>query len=195
VSLAATRSGPLRVADAIEYTIQAARGLQHAHEKGLVHRNIKPSNLFVTSSPAGSERGRTPQAERATVKILDLGLALLHQPMEMADAAGALTREGRVMGTADYMAPEQWMNAHKVDVRADLYNLGCTLYYLLTAQVPFPGGELMEKLLKHHLDEPMPVERLRQGVLARVASVVRRLLAKKPENRFQTAGELADALA
>jgi serine/threonine-protein kinase len=128
------------------------------------------------------------------VKILDMGLALLHQPTELSEAASGLTRDGRVVGTADYMAPEQWMNAHKVDIRADLYSLGCTLYYLLTAQVPFPGGEAMEKMLRHHLDEPVPVERLRQGIPLSLQAIVRRLLAKKPEKRYQTPGEVAQAL-
>ena len=195
------QTGPLRVEEACDYVAQAVRGLQHAHERGLVHRDIKPSNLFVAWSGAeshsdhGGQRVSTPQMfERATVKILDLGLALLHQPTELSAAASSLTREGRVVGTADYMAPEQWTNAHKVDIRADLYSLGCTLYYLLTGQVTFPGGEPMEKMLKHHLDEPTPVDRLRHGVPPKVLAVVRRLLAKKPDQRFQTPCELAEAL-
>jgi len=129
-----------------------------------------------------------------TVKILDLGLALLHQPTELSEAAGVLTRDGRVVGTADYMAPEQWMNAHKVDIRADLYSLGCTFYFLLTGHVPFPGNEPMEKMLKHHLDEPAPVENLRSGVPPKVLAIVRRLLAKKPEQRYQQPLELAEVL-
>jgi serine/threonine-protein kinase len=128
------------------------------------------------------------------VKILDMGLALLHQPTEQSEGASGLTRDGRVVGTADYMAPEQWMNAHKVDIRADLYSLGCTLYFLLTGQVPFPGGEPMEKMLRHHLDEPVSLERLRQGIPPPLHVIVRRLLAKKPDKRFQTPGELALAL-
>jgi serine/threonine protein kinase len=99
-----------------------------------------------------------------------------------------------VVGTADYMAPEQWMNAHKVDVRADLYALGGTLYYLLTGQVPFPGAESMEKMLKHHLDEPTPVERLRPGVAPLVLTTLRRLMAKKPEHRFQQPADVIEAL-
>jgi serine/threonine protein kinase len=99
-----------------------------------------------------------------------------------------------VVGTADYMAPEQWMNAHKVDIRADLYALGGTFYYLLTGQVPFPGAEPMEKMLKHHLDEPVAVERLRPGLPALIITTVRRLMAKKPEHRFQQPQELVDVL-
>ena len=200
------QSGPLRVETACDYVRQAALGLQHAHERGLVHRDIKPSNLLVTwtdrpGAPAGARQGRSEPptekgslAEKGTLKILDLGLALLHQPTELSENAGALTRDGRVVGTADYMAPEQWMNAHKVDIRADLYSLGCTFYFLLTGRVPFPGNEPMEKMLKHHLDEPVPVEQLRPRVPAKVLAIVRRLLAKKPEQRYQQPLELAEAL-
>jgi serine/threonine-protein kinase len=124
-----------------------------------------------------------------------MGLALLHQPTELSESAASLTRDNRVVGTADYMAPEQWMNAHKVDIRADLYSLGCTFYYLLTGEVPFPGAEPMEKMLKHHLDEPEALERRRPGIPARTAAAIRRLMAKKPENRFQEPAELIDALS
>jgi CheY-like chemotaxis protein/serine/threonine protein kinase len=201
------QSGALRVETACDYVRQAALGLQHAHERGLVHRDIKPSNMLVTwadrpGAPAGVRQGRSEPAtekgsllaEKGTLKILDLGLALLHQPTELSENAGALTRDGRVVGTADYMAPEQWMNAHKVDIRADLYSLGCTFYFLLTGRVPFPGNEPMEKMLKHHLDEPVPVEQLRPRVPAKVLAIVRRLLAKKPEQRYQQPLELAEAL-
>jgi serine/threonine-protein kinase len=128
------------------------------------------------------------------VKILDLGLALLQQPTELSENASALTRDGQVVGTADYMAPEQWMNAHQVDIRADLYSLGCTFYYLLTGRVPYAGNGPMEKMLKHYLDEPVPVEQLRPRAPAKVLAIVRRLLAKKPEGRYQQPVELAEAL-
>src|SRR5205814_777034 len=121
------QSGPLPVEEARDFIRQAALGLQHAHERGLVHRDIKPSNLFVTEGQrqgSGSGHGTDPGPLTPTVKILDMGLALLHQPTELSEAASGLTRDGRVVGTADYMAPEQWMNAHKVDIRADLYSLG-----------------------------------------------------------------------
>jgi CheY-like chemotaxis protein len=189
--------GPLPVDEARDYIRQAAEGLQHAHERGLVHRDIKPSNLLVTGTAPERRGPRVPTPtplEGPTVKILDLGLALLHQPFELSEAAAGLTRDGRVVGTADYMAPEQWMNAHKVDIRADLYSLGCTFYFLLTGRVPFPCAETMEKMLKHHLDEPVPVEHLRSGVPRKLAAIVRRLLAKKPEQRFQQPAELVDVL-
>src|SRR5262249_16883645 len=119
------QSGRLPVPQACEYVRQAALGLQHAHERGLVHRDIKPSNLL---RPADGQ----------TVKVLDLGLARLDHPAE--EESSTMTQEGMVMGTADYIAPEQAVESHTVDGRADLYSLGCTFYYLLTARVPFPGG-------------------------------------------------------
>jgi CheY-like chemotaxis protein len=193
--------GPLSIDDACSCVIQTARGLQHAHERGMVHRDIKPGNLLATWAPNGpSGRPRTPTGQaqplsRSTIKILDMGLALLHQPTELSEVAASLTRDNRVVGTADYMAPEQWMNAHKVDTRADLYSLGCSFYYLLTGEVPFPSVEPMEKMLKHHLDEPEPLERVRPGIPARVVAAVRHLMAKKPENRFQEPAELIAAIS
>jgi formylglycine-generating enzyme required for sulfatase activity len=121
-----------------------------------------------------------------------MGLARMRGAVE--EDLGALTQEGTVMGTPDYMAPEQTLDAHAVDIRADLYSLGCTLYFLLTGQVPFPGGTLGEKLLKHQLHQPVPVEQLRPDVPPSVAAVVRKLMAKKPADRFQTPAELAEAL-
>jgi serine/threonine protein kinase len=188
--------GPPPIPHACAFVSQVARGLQHAYERGLVHRDIKPSNLFVTwNHPPGPPLPRgLPPLDRATVKILDLGLALLYEPTESSEAACGLTRDGRVVGTADYMAPEQWMNPHKVDIRADLYALGGTFYFLLTGQPPFPGAEPMEKMLKHHLDEPTPAERLRPGIPPVVLSALRRLMAKNPDHRFQQPGQVAEAL-
>ena len=174
------KDGPLPVDKACDYCRQAAVGLQHACERGLVHRDIKPHNLLLT--PAG------------VVKILDMGLARLDRRAD-DEASSTMTQEGAVMGTLDYIAPEQAMDSHDVDVRADLYSLGCTLYFLLTGKVPFPGGEALQKLLKHRLDEPVPVEQLRRDVPPGVAAVVRRLMAKRPEDRYQTPAEAAAALA
>ncbi len=195
------QDGPLPIERCCAFIRQAALGLQHAHERGLVHRDIKPSNLIATcgegTSPGEGRLARERRLssnDKATVKILDLGLALLRQPDALAPASHGMTSDNRVVGTADYMAPEQWMNPHKVDIRADLYSLGCTFYFLLTGQVPFPGDEPMEKMLKHNLDEPAPVERLRVGVPQNVLTVLRRLLAKKPEQRYQQPADLAEAL-
>jgi serine/threonine protein kinase len=172
-------SGPLPIARACDAIRQAALGLQHAHERGLVHRDIKPSNLFVT-------------ADGNAVKVLDMGLARLRQA---GDDETALTQEGAVMGTPDFMAPEQATAAHEVDIRADLYSLGCTLYYLLTGKVPFPGGSMFDKLAKHRWQDPEPLEKYRPDTPPAVAAVVRRLMAKAPEDRYATPGDLAAALA
>jgi serine/threonine-protein kinase len=181
------RLGPPPLEQACEYMRQAALGLQHAHEKGLIHRDIKPSNLLVT-------RGSDRSPWGPTVKILDMGVARLLQPVEGQDSISALTKEGRVVGTPDYMAPEQAANSAKADIRSDLYSLGCAFYQLVTGKTPYPGGTPMEKLLKHRVD-PIPApERLRPEVTPAVSAVVRRLMAKKPEERFQTPMELAQAL-
>jgi CheY-like chemotaxis protein/tRNA A-37 threonylcarbamoyl transferase component Bud32 len=185
------QSGPLPVPQACDYIRQAALGLQHSHERGLVHRDIKPSNLLVTQ-PTPALAG-VPGSPGGVIKILDLGMALLAPAMD-AKANPSLTREGRVVGTVDYMAPEQWVNAHTVDIRADLYSLGCTFYFLLTGRVPFPGEAPMEKMLKHHLDEPAPLEKSRPDVPPGVSAVIRRLMAKRPEDRYRTPAELAEAL-
>jgi serine/threonine-protein kinase len=214
--------GPLPALQACDYIRQAALGLQHAHEKGLVHRDIKPANLLVMRPgvPTGSLSGvQLPRPFAAAyrwglVKILDMGLARL---LDQDEAPGStmLTQIGSVMGTPDYIAPEQARNSHTSDIRADVYSLGCTLYYLLTGQAPFPGGTLTEKLLQHQLDEPEPVERVRRERLLKgtpghvnlsavragmevpdlVLAVLRRLMAKKPEDRYQTPAEAAEALA
>jgi WD40 repeat protein/tRNA A-37 threonylcarbamoyl transferase component Bud32 len=173
--------GPLPDQEACEYVRQAALGLQHAFERGMVHRDIKPSNLLLTAGP------------NPVVKVLDLGLARV--AATASDETTTLTHEGAVMGTPDYIAPEQARNAHAVDIRADLYSLGCTLYFLLSGRVPFPGGTLTEKLLKHQFDEPEPLERLRPGVAPDVIAVVRRLMAKRPAARYQTPADLAADLA
>lgn len=172
--------GPLPVAHACDFIRQAALGLQHAHEKGMVHRDIKPANLLL--------------AKNGTVKILDMGLARVARP-DSDEASSTLTKEGSVMGTLDYIAPEQAMDSHTVDIRADLYSLGCTFYFLLTGKVPFPGGDALAKLMKHKLEEPVPVEKLRPDVPPNVVGVMRKLMAKQPEDRFQTPAELAAVLA
>src|SRR6516165_8352429 len=131
------QQGPLPVDAACDYVRQAALGLQHAHERGLIHRDIKPANLLLTG-------GTGPQP--AIIKLLDLGLARLQRKGE-ADLTAVLTPVGAVtMGTPDYLAPEQAIDFHHVDIRADIYGLGCTLFYLLTGQPPFPGGSLAQKL-------------------------------------------------
>jgi WD40 repeat protein/serine/threonine protein kinase len=177
--------GPLPVARACDYVRQAALGLQHAHERGMVHRDIKPHNLLVAPAESGAPGW-------GTVKVLDMGLARLNQGLSGRDRQ--LTQTGTVLGTPDYLAPEQALNARSADIRSDLYALGCTLYYLLAGRAPFHAESLTQLLLKHQMEEPAPLEALRPDVPAGVAELVRRLLAKRPEDRPQTPAEVAAAL-
>lgn len=182
---------PLEVAEACEYARQAALGLQHAHDIGLIHRDIKPSNIVVAG-----ERHLPQSTEPAVVKILDMGLVRAVGFQEDGPGGGLdLTRAGTVVGTPDYMAPEQARNSSRVDHRADLYSLGCTLYFLLTGHPPYPEGNPIEKIIKHQLEAPVPLQALRRDVPDAVAAVVAKLQAKRPDDRYATAAEAAEALA
>jgi len=180
----------LEVTEVCEYVRQASLGLHYAHEQGLVHRDIKPSNIVVAG-----ERHLPQASERATVKILDMGLVRSVGFDEDGGGGGDLTRAGTVVGTPDYMAPEQAKNSSTVDHRADLYSLGCTMYFLLSGQPPFPTGTPIEKLLKHQLDAPTPIQALRPNVPTAVAELISRLIVKDPAQRIQTAVELAELIA
>jgi tRNA A-37 threonylcarbamoyl transferase component Bud32 len=170
------RAGPLPVAQACDLVRQAALGLQHAHEAGLVHRDVKPHNLM--------------RAADGTVKVLDFGLAALAGDR----AASGATAAGAVMGTPDYMAPEQAEDARAADARADVYALGCTLFHLLTGRPVFPRATVMQKLLAHQEEAPTSAHGLRPEVPASLDALLLRALAKRPEQRFGSAGELAEAL-
>jgi len=172
--------GPLPVVHAVYFIAQAALGLQCAHEKGLVHRDIKPSNLILAK-----------QQRRALVKVLDFGLAKARRegPVEKG-----LTHEGQMLGTPDYIAPEQSLDATKADIRADIYSLGCTLHYLLAGSPPFQGTSLYEVLQAHHSMEAKPLNLLRPDVPWELAAVVAKMMAKDPGRRYQTPGEVAQAL-
>jgi serine/threonine protein kinase len=174
------RCGPLPIADCCELIRQAALGLQCAHECGLVHRDVKPSNLMLATS--------------GEVKILDLGLARL--PDELL--SDELTAVGHAMGSADYMSPEQASNSHGVDCRADIYSLGCTLYKLLSGRAPFSGPEYqsnLEKLIAHREKPVPPIASLRCDVPDGLMAMLDRMLAKSPEDRFARAADVASGIA
>lgn len=204
--------GPLSVREACDYVRQAALGLQHAHEHGMVHRDIKPQNLMLT--PDGQ------------IKILDFGLAHFvsefdrppvpgdpeaaaaptaldadpgaTQDVEGNDAGvsgGTLTSVGGVVGSPDYIAPEQILDAHHADVRADIYSLGCTLYFLLTGRPPFAEGSFADKLAAHRTQKPKALTAARSGMPSSLSHVLDRMLAKDPTKRYQTPAEVVRALA
>ncbi len=179
------KSGALPIGLACEVIFQAANGLHYAHGKGMVHRDIKPANLLLAQEPLRNT---------IHVKILDFGLARLQCP-EGGPSRTIVARENTVMGTPDFVSPEQTKNLHDVDIRSDLYSLGCTFYFLLTGQVPFPGSNTVDKLIRQNADEPTPIEQRRRDVSAHVAGIIRKLWAKKPAVRFQSPDELMDALA
>ena len=173
------RRGPLPVGEACEYARQAALGLQHAFEDGMVHRDIKPQNLMRTT--------------RGQVKILDFGLARFAS--EVGSQAG-VTAEGMVLGSADYIAPEQIDDPHAADIRADIYSLGCTLYFLLAGRPPFPDGSLIQKLMAHRREDAAAAGRGSRPTCRRSwPRVIERMMAKDPARRFQTPDEVARALA
>ena len=175
------KNGTLSVAKALDYLIQAGRGLDYAHAQGVIHRDIKPSNLLLD--------------HQGTVKILDMGLARLEQEVGPLDstAAASLTQSGQVMGTADYMPPEQSMDTHRVDLRADIYSLGCTLYYLLTGRAVFAGDTLAKKIMAHREKAVPSLRVLRADVPEELDVVFQKMLAKRPEDRHSKMSEvLAD---
>lgn len=169
--------GPLSVGRACDYVRQAALGLQHAADQGLVHRDVKPDNLLVV---------------HGVVKVLDFGLSCLREPDR--PASGSLSASGDFLGTPDYAAPEQANDIQSTDIRSDLYGLGGTLYFALAGKPPFPGGGVMDKLFRHQHEAPRPIRQHRPDVPAEVQAIVARLLAKKQADRFQSPAALAEAL-
>ncbi len=175
------QSGPMPVLEACGCIRQVALGLQHIHENGMVHRDIKPANLM--------------RSKAGVVKILDMGLARLREEEEGETQAKRLTRLGVVMGTIDFIAPEQAIDSRRADIRSDLYSLGCTFYYLLAGRPPFSGDDPMAKLLAHSCDTAAPLLSLRPEIPAPLAALVGKLMAKRPDERYQTPAELIVDLA
>jgi serine/threonine-protein kinase len=175
LSCEVAQGGPLSIADATDCILQAARGLACAHDHGIVHRDVKPANLL---------RDRA-----GVVKVADLGLARLTSA-EISSANSALTQAGNVLGTADYIAPEQALDSATVDHRADVYSLGCSLFFLLTGRPPYSAGSLMALLLKHR-DAPIPsLCEARPNVPAELDRIYLRMAAKRPEDRYSTMTEV-----
>jgi eukaryotic-like serine/threonine-protein kinase len=172
------QDGPLPPRTAAEFVRQAAEGLAHAHRAGLVHRDMKPANLLVDHN--------------ALVKVLDLGLASVTN-----DIDGAITNEfdEKVLGTVDYLAPEQALNSHQVDGRADIYSLGCTLYFALSGRPPFGDGSLAQRIMAHQVREPADIRGARPEVPEALVRICRRMMAKSPGERYQSMEDVAAALA
>jgi serine/threonine protein kinase len=171
-------SGALPIVDAVECVLQAARGLAYAHSQGVIHRDIKPANLL--------------RSKAGTVKILDMGLARLSNTDSSTDVN--LTGTGVMMGTAAYMPPEQARDTRKADARSDLYSLGCTLFYLLTGRTAFSGTTQMDMILSH-VNQPIPsLRQINAQIPLAVDRIFQRLVAKSPDDRFQSAEEFIPVL-
>jgi serine/threonine protein kinase len=178
LQVAVKQAGPLGFETAANYIAQAADGLAHAHEIGLIHRDIKPANLLLDV--------------KGTVKVLDLGLARFSN--DEGKASLTVAHDENVLGTADYLAPEQALNSHEVDHRADIYSLGCTLYFLLTGHPPFPEGTLPQRLMAHQTQEPASILVDRPDAPPGLVEICGRMMSKKAKDRYATATEVRDAL-
>jgi serine/threonine protein kinase len=171
------RTGPMEIGRATHYIHQAALGLEHAHAAGLVHRDIKPGNILVDRS--------------GVVKILDMGLARFFN-----DEEDVLTRkfDEKILGTADYLSPEQAIDSHEVDIRTDIYSLGATFYYMLTGHTPFGEGTVTQKLLWHQSRQPKPLSTFRSDVPAGLTAVIEKMMAKEMSQRYQSPASVSEAL-
>lgn len=172
------KKGPMEIDRACEYIKQAAVGLQAVADAGMIHRDVKPGNLLVD--------------RKGVIKVLDLGLARFDQ--DKRDAITQRFDEGSVLGTADYLSPEQAMNSHEVDIRADIYSLGATFYFLLSGRPPFEGGTVAQKLVAHQLKEPEPIKKLRPDLPDELVAIVEKMMAKDLGRRYQKPQEVVDAL-
>ncbi|MEM6470416.1 MAG: serine/threonine-protein kinase [Planctomycetota bacterium] len=172
------RDGPLDPSTAADVIAQAARGLQHAHDNGVIHRDVKPANLLLDS--------------KHVIRLLDMGLALMGADDD--DESLTVANNENVLGTADYLAPEQALNSHSVDHRADIYGLGCTMYFLLTGQPPFNQGTLAQRIAMHQKEMPKPIRDLRSDIPGELEGICVKMIQKEPEYRYQTAGDIAEIL-
>ncbi len=171
------RSGPLPYDLAADYIVQAANGLQHAHDVGLIHRDVKPANLLVN--------------KEGHIKLLDLGLALFSDEKE---ASLTMDFNDKVLGTADYLAPEQALNSHNVDGRADIYGLGCSLYFLLTGHPPFPDGTIAQRIAKHQKMMPEDIRKDRPDCPGELEGICVKMMQKDPKYRYPSCSAVAEVL-
>jgi serine/threonine protein kinase len=182
---------------------QAAEALQYAHEQGMVHRDIKPANLLIAGlagwrrrkGAAGGGGWTLPGDQSPVLKVVDFGLARVCQGKGAGRPETILARTGNILGTVDYISPEQANDVHAADIRSDLYSLGCTFYFALTGQVPFPDCAPLQKMAKHLTEQPRPVQALRPEVPPAVAAIVQKLMAKDRNQRFQAPADLVRELS
>jgi serine/threonine protein kinase len=185
------RRKKLPVAEAVRIAHQALLGLQHLHEQGMVHRDLKPSNLMIVPGGVGQE-----STLRATVKILDLSLskALSDESDDANEEVPQLTTEGTLLGTPDYMAPEQARDAHAADIRADIYAIGCVLFHLIAGQSPFPDSNIISQMIRHATEPPKPLKDFNPAVPDGLQQILNWMLAKDPNKRYPTPERAALAL-
>jgi eukaryotic-like serine/threonine-protein kinase len=180
--------------EAVRLIHQALMGLQHIHEKEMVHRDLKPANLMLVPAPA---KGEPDNTLRATVKILDIGLGRElfddSKPAEK-DRRSGLTSEQTILGTPDYLSPEQARDARSVDIRADIYSLGCVLYHLLTGQPPFPEKNLLKQIMRHSTEAARPLKEFNPAIADGLQQVVNWMMAKQPGERYPNPERAAQAL-
>ena len=187
-----TRRKRLPWAEAVRLVDQALGGLQHLHEKRMVHRDVKPANMMLT--PAATKPDTTWDA---TIKILDIGLGreLFSEDTPEAQIETQLTVEGAVLGTPDYLAPEQAKDARSADIRADIYSIGCVLYHCLAGTPPFPSTNIMSQMVMHATEQPPPLASVAPDAPPGLQGVFDRLMAKSPDDRYQTPAAAAAAIA
>jgi serine/threonine protein kinase len=187
------RRGKLPPSEAVRLMHQALQGLEHLYEQGLVHRDLKPSNLMLVPAAAA---GHPDITTAATLRILDIGLGreLFDERVPTQQEQAQLTGAGALLGTPDYMAPEQARDARSADIRADIYSLGCVLYHMLAGRPPFPDTNLINQMVRHATEAPKPLAEFSSTLPGGLQQVVDWMLAKEPSQRYATPGRAAKAL-